>query len=160
VNGWAPLDDGLVDSSVWEEPDHVFRTFIGMMSLKGPDHIVRMDSYKLHRRMHMELPLLLDALKVLTSPDKKRLGQPYEGRRLEAVDGGWRFINGEKYREQVRLLMKRARNARAQANWRAKKAGKPLPYPTRPRSSPAPVEHEGDYEADAASAAATVVEGE
>lgn len=130
MNSWAPLSDGIVDSSIWEEPDHVFRVFIGMMSLKGPDHIVRLDSYKLSRRLHMEHPVVLDALKVLESPDTKRPDQPHDGRRLQAVEGGWFFLNGEEYREQVKLIMKRARDARAQANYRAKKAGKPLPYPS------------------------------
>ena len=129
MNFWAPLSDGLVDSSIWEEPDHVFRVFLGMMSLKGADHVVRMDSYKLSRRLHMEHPVVLDALKVLESPDTKRPDQPHDGRRLQAVDGGWFFLNGEKYRDEVKLIMKRARDARAQANYRAKKAGKPLPYP-------------------------------
>ena len=130
MNAWAPLSDELVYSSIWEEPDHVFRVFMGMMSLKGPDHVVRMDSYKLSRRMHMEHPVVLDALRVLESPDKRRKGQEYDGRRIEAVDGGWVFLNGQKYRDEVRLIMKRARDARAQANYRAKKAGKPLPYPS------------------------------
>jgi hypothetical protein len=129
MNSWAPLSDGIVDSSIWEEPDHVFRVFIGMLSIKGADHIVRMDSYKLHRRLHMDHGLVLDALKVLSSPDLKRVGQPHEGRRLAAVEGGWIFLNGEAYRDQIRLIMKRARDARAQANHRARKAGKPLPYP-------------------------------
>lgn len=130
MNAWAPLSDGLVDSSIWEEPDHVFRVFIGMLSIKGADHFVRMDSYKLHRRLHMDHALVLDALKVLSSPDTKRLGQPHEGRRIAAVDGGWMFLNGEAYRDKVSLILKRARDARAQANHRAKIAGRPLPYPS------------------------------
>lgn len=130
MNFWAPLSDGIVDSSIWEEPDHVFRAFIGMLSLKGADHIVRMDSYKLHRRLHMDHALVLDALKVMSSPDKRRLGQPHEGRRLAAVEGGWIFLNGESYRDEVKKIMKRARDARAQANYRARKAGKPVPYPS------------------------------
>ena len=129
MNSWSPLSDGIVDSSIWEEPDHVFRVFIGMLSIKGPGDLVMLDSYKLHRRFHMEHGLVLDALKVLSSPDTKRPGQPHEGRRVEAVDGGWMILNGAEYREKARVIMKRARDARAQANYRAKKAGKPLPYP-------------------------------
>jgi hypothetical protein len=144
MNYWAPLSDGIVDSSIWEEPDHVFRVFIGMLSIKGPDHTVRMDTYKLHRRLHMDHALVLDALKILSSPDTKRQGQPHEGRRIAPVDGGWVFLNGEEYRERVSLIMKRARDARAQANYRAKKAGKPLPYPTvrinRQEITPAEIE--------------------
>lgn len=148
MNSWAPLSDGIVDSSIWEEPDHVFRVFIGMMSLKGADHIVRLDSYKLSRRLHMEHPVVLDALKVLESPDTKRPDQPHDGRRLQAVEGGWFFLNGEGYREQVKLIMKRARDARAQANYRAKKDGKPLPYPTVKRVRLATSEEEMEAHAE------------
>lgn len=78
----------------------------------------------------MDHALVLDALKVMSSPDKRRVGQPHEGRRIAAVDGGWVFLNGEAYRDEVKKIMKRARDARAQANYRARKAGKPLPYPS------------------------------
>ena len=108
----------------------MFRMFIGMLSIKGPDHTVRLDTYKLHRRLHMDHALVLDALKVLSSPDTKRLDQPHEGRRIAPVEGGWIFLNGEEYREKMKLIAKRARDARAQANYRARRDGKPLPYPT------------------------------
>lgn len=129
MNSWAPLSDGLVDSSIWEEPDHVFRVFIGMMSIKDHTHVVRKNTYELSRRLHMNHEVVLDALKVLSSPDARRPGQPHNGRRIEAVDGGWVLLNGEAYKAKVQLIMKRARDARAQANYRARKAGKPLPYP-------------------------------
>lgn len=138
MNSFTPLSDGIVDSSIWESPDHVFRVFIGMLSIRGPGDVVRLDSYKLHRRLHMDHALVLDALRVLSSPDEKRPGQPHEGRRLAAVDGGWLILNAEEYREKARVIMKRARDARAQANHRARIKGKPLPYPpvrNRPTAS-------------------------
>ena len=133
MNSFSPLSDGIVDSSIWEEPDHVFRVFIGLLSIRGTGDMVLLDSYKLHRRFHMDHGLVMDALKVLSSPDAKRSGQPHEGRRIAAVDGGWLILNAEEYREKAKLIAKRARDARAQANYRAKKAGKPLPYPRRTR---------------------------
>ena len=106
-----------------------------MLSIRGPGDMVRLDSYKLHRRLHMDHALVLDALKVLSSPDAKRVGQSNEGRRIAAVEGGWFILNAQEYRDKAALIMKRARNARAQANHRAKIAGKPLPYPRRTRET-------------------------
>ncbi len=131
MNAWAPLWNGLVDSSIWEEPDHVFRVFIAMLTLKDMDHIVRpFDSYKFARRIHMEVGQVLDALKVLSSPDRLRSDQEFEGRRIQAVEEGWLILNGAKYRDAVQLEMRRTRNRKAQANYRARKAGKPVPYPS------------------------------
>lgn len=118
----------------------MFRVFIGMLSIKGPGDIIMLDSYKLHRRFHMEHGLVLDALKVLSSPDTKRPGQPHEGRRIGAVEGGWCILNGAEYREKARKIMKRARDARAQANWRARKAGRPEPYPNARKAKVSPEE--------------------
>jgi hypothetical protein len=134
MNYFSPLSDAIVDSSIWEEPDHVFRVFIGMLSIQGKDHIIRMDSYKLHRRLHMDHAKVLDALRVLSSPDSKRAEQPHEGRRLAAVEGGWLILNGEEYRKKAQLILKRSRDAKAQANYRARKSGKPLPYPPMRRA--------------------------
>jgi hypothetical protein len=131
MNTWAPLWNGLVDSSVWDEPDHVFRVFMAMMSLKDADHIVRYDGYKLAKRIHMtdRMDLLLDALKVLSEPDRLRPGQEFEGRRIEATEEGWRIINGEKYREMVQVERRRARNRKAQQAWRDRKKNKQTPLP-------------------------------
>lgn len=121
VNTWAPIWNGLVDSSIWEEPDHVFRVFMAMMSLKDADHIVRMDGYKLARRIHLPLEQVTDALKVLESPDTRRPDQEFDGRRVRKVEEGWLVLNGEKYRAMVQLEMRRATNRRAQAAYREKK---------------------------------------
>jgi hypothetical protein len=121
MNSWAPLWSGLVDSSIWEEKDHVFRVFMAMMSLKDSNHLVTMDGYKLARRIHMDIRLVNDALRVLSEPDKKRPGQPNGGRRIKAVDGGWLILNGEYYRQMVRDEMRRARNRRAQQAYRDRK---------------------------------------
>lgn len=122
MNSWAPLWSGLVDSSIWEEDDHVFRVFMAMLSLKDSNHIVSMDGYRLAKRIHMEVKDVEAALKVLSKPDKKRPDQPLGGIRIKKVDDGWEIVNGEFYRKLVSDEMRRARNRRAQAAHRARKA--------------------------------------
>jgi hypothetical protein len=126
MNTWAPLCNGLVDSSIWEEPDHVFRVFMAMMSLKDADHVVRYDGYKLAKRIHMreEMDKVLDALKILSSPDNKRPGQEFDGRRIEAVEDGWLLLNGEKYRELAKNEMRKVRQRKAAKAYRDRKKQK------------------------------------
>lgn len=127
---WAPLWSVIVDSSLWEEPDYVVKVFLTMMALKDSQHIYRGSAFNLKKRAHKTEQEVLDAWKILSSPDKRRLEkQPYEGRRIEAVDGGWLLLNGEKYRELVQIEMKRERDRKSQAAARLKrkladKAGK------------------------------------
>jgi hypothetical protein len=92
-----------VDSSIWEEEDHVFRVFMAMMSLKDADHVVRYDGWKLAKRIHMgdELVKVEDALRVLSNPDKRRPGQEFDGKRIEKVEGGWLILNGQKFVDQL-----------------------------------------------------------
>lgn len=131
---WVPLWSTVVDSSIWDEPDHVLKVFLTMMALKDADHIVRLNAYQISRRARKTEQEVLEALQVLSSPDTRRVEkQLYEGRRIKAVEEGWLILNGEKYREEVSKEMSRARNRRAQAAWRLRqknKAGKPLPGET------------------------------
>ncbi|MFA6958542.1 MAG: hypothetical protein WC538_21955 [Thermoanaerobaculia bacterium] len=41
-----------------------------------------------------------DALTVLQSPDPYSRTPDYEGRRIETIDGGWRLLNWQKFREK------------------------------------------------------------
>lgn len=118
---WAPLWSGIVDSSIWDEPDSVCKIFLTMLALKDADHIYRGNAYNLARQARKTEVEVLDALKMLSSPDTKRVEpQPFDGRRIEAVEEGWLILNGDKYRSLVQLEMKRARNRKAQAVFRAK----------------------------------------
>jgi hypothetical protein len=111
---WAPIWSGIVDSTIWEEKDHVFRVFIGMLAIKDYDHVVRYDAYKLARRLHLSLDLILDAIRVLSSSDDRRPGQPFDGRRIQLHPEGWLVLNGEKYAELTRVEMRRRRWRKAQ----------------------------------------------
>lgn len=97
------------------------KVFLTMMALKDADHICRHSAYELGQKSRKDERVVLEALKILSSPDTKRLEpQPFEGRRIKAVEEGWLILNGEKYREMVSIEMKRARNRKAQAAWRSR----------------------------------------
>lgn len=115
---------GIVDSSIWDEEDYILKVFLTMLARKDADHIYRGNAYNLHTQSRKSEEQVLNALQVLSSPDTKRKEkQPYDGRRIKAVEEGWLILNGEKYRAQVALEMKRARNRKAQAAYRDRQKG-------------------------------------
>lgn len=147
MKSFTPLWNGLVDSSIWEEPDHVFRVFMAMLSLKDANHQVTMDGYKLAKRIHMPVDKVEAALKILSEPDSRRPDQEFEGRRIKKVDGVWEILNGEFYRQMVSDEMRKARNRRAQAAFRERQKlkSKPLPGETQYVKT---LENEGEAAAD------------
>lgn len=121
MNTWTPLWSGIVDSSIWTEPDSVRIVFITMLALKDSDHICRFSAFAVARKANKSEKEVLEALKVLASPDRRRLEkQPFDGRRVEKVEDGWLILNGEEYRRKVSEEMRKARLRKAQTTFRNK----------------------------------------
>jgi len=119
MSGWSPLWSMIVDSSLWSEPDYVCKIFVTMLALKDGDHVVRLTAYQLAHRSHKTEAEVLEALKILSSPDKKRLEpQEHDGRRISKVPSGWLVLNGEKYREMIRGIRRREYQAKWQKGYR------------------------------------------
>ncbi len=120
MNTWAPLFSSVVESSLWDEPLHVRVVFLTMMALKDADHVVRKNEYQLRRAANVEEAQVLEALKILGKPDRKRPDQEHEGRRIQKVEEGWLIINGDKYQKQMRRVSKAAWQKRYRASKRTK----------------------------------------
>ena len=122
MNTWTPLFSKVVDSSVWDEPDFVCKIFITMLAKKDADQVVRGTAYMIGRWARKTEKEVLEALRVLSSPDKKRLEpQPHEGRRIEKVEGGWLILNGQTYEELMRSLNRREYKTTKEREYRAAK---------------------------------------
>lgn len=116
---WTPLWSKIVDSSIWSEPDNVRIVWITMLAKKDSDHVVRGTAYNIGKWANKSEAETLAALKVLASPDKRRVEkQPFDGRRIEKVEDGWLMLNGEEYRKKVSEEMRKARIRRAQNTYR------------------------------------------
>jgi hypothetical protein len=122
MNTWTPLFSKIVDSSIWAEPDYVVKIFLTMLALKDADQVVRYNAFALAQRAHKTEKEVLDALKILSSPDKKRLEpQPFDGRRIERVEDGWKLLNGQFYEDMMRGINRRAYKASKQREYRERK---------------------------------------
>lgn len=116
MDTWAPLFSRIVDSSIWQEDDYVIKVFLTMLAKKDKDHIVRGNAYMIAAWAKKDEATVLKALKVLMSPDTRRIEkQPFDGRRIEKVEDGYLVLNGDKYRKMLSESVKRQRK-RAWAN--------------------------------------------
>jgi hypothetical protein len=119
MNLWQPLWNTIVESSLWDEDDYVVKVFLTMLAVQDVDHIVRHNAYALSRKSRKTEAQVLEALKILSEPDEKRLEpQEFDGRRIKAVEEGWLILNGAKYQEMVKAEMRRANNRKSQAAFR------------------------------------------
>lgn len=122
MNTWTPLWSQVVESTLWEEPLPVRVLFLTMLAIKEPDHVVRMPFRRLCKKANMEPEVVSGALKVLEEPDTLSVDhQPFGGRRVQEVEGGWLILNGEHYRQAMSKLMLRLRKNEWQKADRAKK---------------------------------------
>ena len=120
MNTWAPLFSRIVDSSLWLEPDYVVKVFLTMMAKKDADMVVRGSAFNISQWAKKSEQETLDALKILSSPDTKRIEpQPFEGRRIQRVEDGWLILNGKLYRDLMVAENERARKRRWAAEKRA-----------------------------------------
>jgi hypothetical protein len=127
MNTWCPIWSQIVDSSLWEEDGDVVKVFMTMLATKDSDHVCRLDAYRIHKKCNIDELKVLEILKVLASPDKRRRAeQEFEGRRIKAVEDGWLILNGEKYRRMVSEEMRKARLRRAQSTFREKARARAL----------------------------------
>lgn len=109
---YTPLFSKIVDSSIWDEPDFVVKVYLTMLAKKDRDQIVRGTAYHISRWARKTEAETLEALKILASPDTKRLEpQPHQGRRIERVEDGWLILNGKYYQDLMASVNRRAYKA-------------------------------------------------
>lgn len=96
--------------------------WIAMLALKDKDHVVRASVPGLAARAKISPALCDQYLERLMGPDKYSQSQAFEGRRIEAVEGGWRILNGQYYQDLLAKEQRNAAQAATQRRYRANKA--------------------------------------
>jgi hypothetical protein len=120
---YTPIFSKIVDSSLWDEPDYVVKVFLTMLAKKDRDFIVRGNAYNISCWSRKTEAETLDALKILSAPDKRRLEpQPFEGRRIERVEDGWLILNGKYYQDLMGTINRRAKKAMYEKKRRIRKS--------------------------------------
>ncbi len=98
--GYTKLFDEILASTIWQAPDHVRLVWITMLAMKDDRHEVMASIPGLAKNANVTIEQCENAIQELSSPDPYSRSQEYEGRRIEAVRGGWHILNGEYYRQK------------------------------------------------------------
>jgi hypothetical protein len=115
---YVKLFASILDSSIWSEDYPTRLVWITLLAMADAEGIVKASVSGVARRAAVTRAEAEAAVQTLLSPDKDRPDQPHDGRRLELVDGGWRVLNYEKYREirtqqQLRDAMRQRKHREA-----------------------------------------------
>lgn len=116
--GFVKLFDSILESSVWGEPAPTVKVWITMLLKANKKGEVLSTVPGLVRAAALKRPQVEAALLVLLSPDADSRTPDNDGRRIEAIDGGWRILNSQKYREL--RTEKQIAEAERKKSWRDK----------------------------------------
>lgn len=96
--GFAKLDGGIVDSTLWMQPHDVLRVWVAMLAKASRTGFVRASVPSMAHLCMVPIERLEQILAMLMAPDPYSRTSVDEGRRLRAEEGGWQLINYLAYR--------------------------------------------------------------
>lgn len=117
---YVKLFGSILDSSIWLESKDVKILWVTMLAMKDRDGLIEAALPGLARRAGLSISETTAALQVLLSPDPYSRTPDHDGRRVEAVAGGWQVLNHDLYREKMDPDEQREKKSARQARWRAR----------------------------------------
>lgn len=101
MSGYTKLFSSILASTIWRSDDKTRIVWITLLAMADRRGIADGSVPGLADFARVTVPDCEHALAVLSSPDKHSRSKVAEGRRIEAVQGGWRLINYGYYREKL-----------------------------------------------------------
>lgn len=109
---FTKLFSSITESSIWMQDDHTRIVWIAMLAMADKRGRVWSSVPGLANRSRVPVESVERAISIFLAPDTYSRTKDNEGRRIEAIDGGWRLLNHQKYRDmrddESRLEYKRA----------------------------------------------------
>lgn len=118
MNGYTKLFGSIIASTIWRESKETKIVWITMLAMANKHGIVEASIPGLADMARVGLDETQKALEVLAAPDTFSRTKDFEGRRIEAVDGGWVILNHAKYREKMSADERRQYNRLKQQEFR------------------------------------------
>jgi hypothetical protein len=100
LTGFTKLFSSIVTSSVWCEDDATVRVWIAMLATADAGGLVEGSVPGFANLARVSADQMRAAVAILSGPDPDSRTPDNEGRRIEAVEGGWLVLNYAKYRER------------------------------------------------------------
>ncbi len=96
---FTKLFSSITESTIWCEDSDTRIVWVTMLAMADKRGRIWSSIPGLAKRAAVSLEKTEIALRKFLSPDPYSRTKDYEGRRIEEIDGGWRLLNYEKYRE-------------------------------------------------------------
>ena len=125
MSGFTKLFSSITESSIWVEDDATLRVWIAMLASCNADGFVAGSVPGFASKARVTVEQMSTAIDKFSSPDPHSRTPDNEGRRVEAIEGGWVVLNYAKYREtrdpeerrrQVREAVRRHRSKKKSGN--------------------------------------------
>ncbi len=111
MSGYTKLFSSILHSTVWLADGPTRLVWITMLALTDRDGTVEASVPGLAKAAGVTREECDRALAFFTAPDPDSRTKDHEGRRIAAIDGGWRLLNHAKYRERASAEEVREKNA-------------------------------------------------
>jgi hypothetical protein len=96
---YTKLFSSITASTIWQEPDGTRLTWITMLAMAKKDGCVYGSVPGLAHQAKVSVEAVRTALACFLAPDPDSRTKDFDGRRIEEIDGGWRLLNHEKFRQ-------------------------------------------------------------
>ena len=98
--GYTKLFNSNLASSVWQESVSTKVLWITFLAMADKDGVAEASVPGLAKIAGLSIADTEAGIKSLSAPDKYSRTRDFDGRRIEACDGGWRILNHAKYRKK------------------------------------------------------------
>jgi len=116
MSGYTPLFSSIVASTIWRESKETKIVWITMLAMADCRGVVEASVPGLADMSRVTLEEVKAAIARLSAPDEYSRTQEHDGRRIEAIDGGWVILNHAKFRQKSRERAAYMREYRAKRN--------------------------------------------
>lgn len=118
MSGYTKLFNSILASTVWREPMETRIVWITLLAMADKDGIAEASVPGLADFARVSVEATREALERLSAPDPDSRSKEHDGRRIEAVEGGWQLLNHSKYRAKMGADERREYNRIKQAQYR------------------------------------------
>lgn len=101
MTGYTKLFGSIIASTIWREPNETRIVWITMLAMANKNGVVEASVPGLADMARVTVPQCQEAIKALESADEWSRTKEHEGRRIQAIDGGWAILNHAKYRAKM-----------------------------------------------------------
>lgn len=101
MSSYTKLHNSLLASTIWREDDKTRIVWITLLVMTDRHGLIEASVPGIADLARVSVPDARAAIAKLQAPDADSRTRDHEGRRIEAVDGGWRIVNYEKYRHKL-----------------------------------------------------------